>query len=479
LNYTICKTIFAQVSTAKNHQMLKNIGVILAGGSGVRFGSQKPKQFIRVAGKRIIEHTIEAFQNSQLIDEIAIVTHPGYIEEVEEIVNFNNFSKVKKILKGGQTRNDSSLSAINAYYSPNDKETLNLIFHDAVRPFVSERILNDIIQALKEYEAIDVAIPSTDTIIEVENHIIHSIPDRSRLMNGQTPQAFRLSTIKKAYELAMQDPHFKATDDCGVILKYLPEVPIYVVNGHETNIKITHSLDLFISDKVFQLRHKELFDLQDMSLMNGKTMVVFGGNDGIGAASANLAEANGAKVFCFSRSLNDVDIRDVEKVRNALKMVHQKTGRIDYVINSAAVLNKQPLSQTDYDTIFDGLDINLKGAIIVAKESYQYLKESQGHLLHYTSSSYTRGRAFYSVYSSTKSAIVNFTQALAEEWQNVNIRVNCINPERTKTPMRVKNFGNEPDNTLLKVEDVAKASINTLLQKFTGQLIYVKNLEGE
>jgi 2-C-methyl-D-erythritol 4-phosphate cytidylyltransferase len=458
---------------------MRTIGVILAGGSGVRFGSNKPKQFIRVAGKRIIEHTIEAFQNSLYIDEVAIVTHAGYVDEVEEIVNQNKFSKVKKILLGGSTRSDSSLSAINAYWQEPDKDEVALVFHDAVRPFVSERILGDIHKALNHYAAIDVAIPSTDTIIEVEDDKIVSIPDRSRLMNGQTPQAFHLEVIKEAYDVALNDPEFKATDDCGVVRKYLPHVPVFVVKGHETNIKITHGLDLFISDKVFQLRHKELFDNQDFSKMKDKVLVIFGGNDGIGGATAQLAGTHGAQVFCFSRSLNGVDIRDVEAVRSSLRQVYEQCGRIDYVVNSAAVLNKEPLAHADYQTIFDGLDINLKGAIIVAKESFPYLGESKGHLLNYTSSSYTRGRAFYSVYSSTKSAIVNLTQALAEEWQGSGIRVNCINPERTRTPMRVKNFGIEPEGSLLKVEEVAHASVNTLLHEFTGQLIYVKNLKSE
>lgn len=458
---------------------MKLVGVILAGGSGVRFGSGKPKQFIRVAGKRIIEHTIEAFQGSAYIDEIAIVCHPGYVDEVEEIVNINGFSKVRKILVGGNSRSDSSLSAINAYCDEARTRNVKLVFHDAVRPFVSERILGDIAGALGKFDAIDVAIPSTDTIIEVENDVITNIPDRSRLMNGQTPQAFDYDVIKKAYELALQDPLFKATDDCGVVRKYLPEVLVYVVKGHETNLKITHGLDLFLSDKVFQLRHKELFEDQDFEKLKNRVLIVFGGNDGIGAATASMAQQYGAQVYCFSRSLNGVDIRDVEKVKNALKEVHDRHGRIDYVVNSAAVLNRQPLAQTNYETIFDGLDINLKGAVVVAKESFPYLSESKGHLLFYTSSSYTRGRAFYSIYSSTKSAVVNLSQALAEEWQARGVRVNCINPERTKTGMRVKNFGNEPENTLLKVEDVAKASVNTLLQNFTGQLIYVKNTHPE
>lgn len=110
----------------------------------------------------------------------------------------------------------------------------------------------------------------------------------------------------------------------------------------------------------------------------------------------------------------------------------------------------------------------------MALESLEYLKRSQGQLLFFTSSSYTRGRAFYSIYSSAKAAVVNFVQAVAQEWDAWGIRVNCINPERTKTPMRVQNFGNEPADTLLSPEKVAEASLQTLVSDFTGQVIDVK-----
>ena len=110
----------------------------------------------------------------------------------------------------------------------------------------------------------------------------------------------------------------------------------------------------------------------------------------------------------------------------------------------------------------------------VAIAAYPYLKESKGQLLLYTSSSYTRGRAFYSIYSSTKAAVVNFMQAIAQEWDQDEIRVNVINPERTKTPMRVKNFGIEPDNTLLSAIEVAETSLRTLISDFTGQVVDVK-----
>ena len=110
----------------------------------------------------------------------------------------------------------------------------------------------------------------------------------------------------------------------------------------------------------------------------------------------------------------------------------------------------------------------------MAMSAYPHLKKSNGKLLFFTSSSYTRGRAFYSLYSSTKAAVVNFVQAIAEEWEGDGISVNCINPERTNTPMRVSNFGVEEPSTLLSAENVAKAALGTLLSDITGQVVDVK-----
>ena len=154
--------------------------------------------------------------------------------------------------------------------------------------------------------------------------------------------------------------------------------------------------------------------------------------------------------------------------------VYEKTQQIDYVVNCAAILARQPLIHMDEELITEMIRTNYDGLVNIAVESYNYLKESKGHLLLYTSSSYTRGRAFYSIYSSTNAAVVNFMQALASEWDSSNIRINVMNPERTKTPLRIKNFGNEADNTLLTTDVVAQASLKTLLSDFTGQVIDVK-----
>ena len=165
---------------------------------------------------------------------------------------------------------------------------------------------------------------------------------------------------------------------------------------------------------------------------------------------------------------------NVEQVREALASVARDCGNIDYVVNTAGILIKQPLYAMSYEKVWQSLDVNYKGVVIVAKESYEYLRRSKGSLLFFTSSSYTRGRMMYSIYSSTKAAIVNICQALAEEWFAQGIRVNCINPERTKTPMREQAFGIEPEGTLLDPRFVAIASVNTLTGKYNGEVIDVK-----
>lgn len=456
--------------------MIRNIAIVLAGGVGSRLGLSTPKQFFKVAGKMVIEHTIDTFEHNTHIDEITIVSNPAYVSDVENIVLRNGWKKVKKILKGGKERYDSSLSAIHAYEGGDE---VNLIFHDAVRPLVSQRIIDDVCASLETYEAIDVTVPAVDTIIEAENDHIVSIPDRSRLQRGQTPQAFRLSVISEAYKRAFTDPNFKVTDDCGVVVKYMPEVPVHLVKGEESNMKLTYKEDTFLLDKLFQLRGSKAPEAIDKSQLKGHVAVVFGGSYGIGKDIATELKEFGTHVHSFSRSLTGTDVGNKKDVAQALKKVYDKEGHIDYVINTAGVLNKEPLFTMDYAIIQAAVQTNYMGTVNVAIESYNYLKETKGQLIFFTSSSYTRGRAFYSIYSSTKAAIVNFVQAVAQEWETVGIRVNCINPERTKTPMRIKNFGIEPDDTLLKSEVVADTTVRCLLADYTGQVIDVKRQQAQ
>ncbi|MBR4793601.1 MAG: bifunctional cytidylyltransferase/SDR family oxidoreductase [Bacteroidaceae bacterium] len=453
--------------------MGRNIAVILAGGIGSRSGLGLPKQFFKVAGKTVIEHTVNMFDNHSLIDEIAIVTHPLYNRDIEDMVIRNKWKKVKRILAGGTERYESSLAAINAY---GDEPDCSLIFHDAVRPLISNGIINDIITALETYNAIDVAVPATDTIIQVDEkgETIEQIPDRRYLRRGQTPQAFRQKVIKKAYDIALKDPNFTSSDDCGTVVKYLPQEKVYVVKGEESNMKLTYKEDSYLLDKLFQLRSTTVSGEVDFSTLKGKVLVVFGGNSGIGAEVVAKAIQYGANAYPFSRSTTGTDIADRKAVSDCLKKVFDKDGHIDYVVNSAAILVREPLVTMNPDVLNTMIRTNYDGMVNIAVESFQYLKKSHGQLLLYTSSSYTRGRALYSIYSSTKAAVVNFMQAISQEWESDGIRVNVMNPERTKTPMRVRNFGNEPEGTLLDAASVAEASLKTLLSDLTGQVFDVR-----
>lgn len=244
---------------------MTNIAVILAGGTGSRVGGGLPKQLLPLAdGRSILEHSVEAFEQAACIDEIGIVMHPDYIACVEEMLLRNGWQKVSFIIAGGKERWESSVNAIREIERRiQDKEQrmvgtilqptynnpiTNILLHDAARPFVSARIIEDVCKALETHEAVTVAIPATDTMYSVSatatGKIVQTIPPRATLMCAQTPQAFRLETIAAAYRRALQDPHLQATDDCGIVHHYLPAVPIHIVPGFPSNRKITYKEDL-------------------------------------------------------------------------------------------------------------------------------------------------------------------------------------------------------------------------------------------
>jgi len=453
----------------------RNVAVVLAGGVGTRVGLTIPKQLIKIAGHTILEHTIALLDAHPMVDEVIVMMARGHLDAVHEIVRTGGYTKVGHVLEGAETRNGTTQRALEQI---GDDET-RVLFHDAVRPLVSPRIVTDCFEALERYDAVDVAIPSADTIIEVgETNVISAIPPRAQLRRGQTPQAFRAGTLRAAYALADQDADFTATDDCSVVLRYTPDVPIWVVAGEERNMKVTEPIDVYIADKLFQLTTNNLPAERDeagyRSALEGSTLVVFGGSYGIGADVADLARRHGARVFSFSRSSTGTHVERRSDIRAAAEQVLAETDRVDFVVNTAGVLPKAPLAETSEETIWAATEINYVAPILIAQEFYPHLARSHGSLLFYTSSSYTRGRGGYSLYSSAKAGVVNLTQALADEWAPDGVRVNCINPERTGTPMRTRAFGEEPPGSLLESTEVARRSIDVMISGETGLIVDVR-----
>ena len=223
---------------------MKNIAVVLAGGSGKRMGEETPKQFLPVLGKPIIQYSMEAFQNHPLIDEMVVVLPDEYVGNLNQFVDIDMFPKLEAQLGGGSERYLSTLAALRYYTSENDA---NILFHDAARPLVTQEIISNVLYALNQFEAVCVAIPTTDTVIETtENGFIHHYPKRQQMVNAQTPQAFNIKVIKQAFNMAMQDTGFFTTDDCSIVHKYLPHIPIKIVPGSIKNFKITNPTDLQI-----------------------------------------------------------------------------------------------------------------------------------------------------------------------------------------------------------------------------------------
>jgi 2-C-methyl-D-erythritol 4-phosphate cytidylyltransferase len=456
----------------------KNVAVLLAGGAGIRVGLDVPKQLIKVAGHPIMEHTLGILDRHEDVDEIIVMMIPGHLDAVRAMVKAGGYRKVTRILEGAETRNDTTRRALESL----GEEDCKVLMHDAVRPLLSPRIITDCFRALDTYDAVDVAIPSADTIIEVgEDNTIRNIPPRANLRRGQTPQAFTASVIKDAYARADTDPNFEATDDCTVVLRYRPDVPIWVVLGDERNMKVTEPIDLYLADKLFQLTGNDLPPARSeeayREALAGKTMVVFGGSYGIGADIAELGRSYGANVMTFSRSSTQTHVQRREDVAEAARLAAEKFGSVDFVVNTAGVLPRGSLVDASDETIYSATEINYIAPVLIAQEFYPLLCKSQGSLLLFTSSSYTRGRSGYSLYSSAKAATVNLTQALADEWATDKIRVNCVNPERTGTPMRTKAFGQEPADSLLESSAVARASLDTLLSSGTGHVIDLRRAD--
>lgn len=456
----------------------RNVAVLLAGGVGARVGLDIPKQLIKIAGRTILEHTLAALDAHPMVEEIIVMMAPGHLDAVHAIVRDGGYTKVVDVLEGADTRNGTTLRALDRL----GEGECNVLLHDAVRPLVTPRIITECFEALETHAAVDVAIPSADTIIEVSpDDTIRDIPPRAALRRGQTPQAFRASVIRAAYAKAGEDPDFVATDDCTVVLRYLPEVPIYVVHGDERNMKVTEPIDVYLADKLFQLAGSDLpespSEADYRAALDGRTMVVFGGSYGIGSDIATLAEGYGARVLTFSRSSTRTDVGKRADIVAAVAKVVEETGRVDYVVNTAGVLPRGELSETTEETIYAATEINYLGPVFLAQEFYPHLARTKGSMLLFTSSSYTRGRAGYSLYSSAKAATVNLTQALADEWSASGVRINCVNPERTATPMRTKAFGEEPEDSLLDSMSVARASLDILVSGQTGHIVDVRKTD--
>jgi len=223
-----------------------NVAILMAAGKGTRVGGDVPKQFVQVGDKMLMEYALQTFQNHPRIDEIVVVLPADYVE-MEEMLNylFNFYPKVVQVLAGGNERFESSWAAIQWYV---ERREDNLLLHDAARPGVTARIIDDLLDALEQGQAAVTALPATDTILKVnENGQLQETLNRSELYYAQTPQAFRAGLLFDSFvDLCEQEGDFLPTDESGVVAHFRPEVPIQIVMGDPKNFKVTFADDFQI-----------------------------------------------------------------------------------------------------------------------------------------------------------------------------------------------------------------------------------------
>jgi 2-C-methyl-D-erythritol 4-phosphate cytidylyltransferase len=257
---------------------MRMVAVVLGGGVGQRLGAGMPKQLLTLGGQTLIERCVAAFEAAPGVDEILVVMARGYTGQVRELLA--GYQKVTAVIEGGATRPESTRAALAAIAAGSaswaggaggaswaggaggaswaggaggaswagGEADCGVLLHDAARPLVDQKIIADCVAALETHEAAGVAVPASDTMVITENGVMHSVPPRERLFRCQTPQCFRLPVIARAHELAAADPQFAPTDDCGVVLRYLPGTAVHIVPGSERNMKVTYPHDLAVAE---------------------------------------------------------------------------------------------------------------------------------------------------------------------------------------------------------------------------------------
>lgn len=230
--------------------MNKITAILLAAGKSERFGYDIPKPFLLLDKKSIFRYSLEILLKSPQIDDLIFIVPKNYLDSFEGLKQ--EFSKPIQVIEGGLTRFESVRNAINHLANSTEK----VIIHDAARPFLSSKLINNCLDSLLDNNAVSTAIPSTDTLVSIDNDTKALVfPDRSKIYRIQTPQAFDLSLLKNAIAMTVSEKNFSFTDETSLIHHY-KLAKIKLIDGSEENIKITHPLDLIIAEQILKKQNQ-------------------------------------------------------------------------------------------------------------------------------------------------------------------------------------------------------------------------------
>jgi 2-C-methyl-D-erythritol 4-phosphate cytidylyltransferase len=223
-----------------------NIAIIPAAGVGARMQSDRAKQMLEIGGAPLLIHTLKRFEACDAVDHIILVLQPDLTDGVLGLISRFAIKKVSRVVAGGAERQDSVYRGLQVL---DEGDTGVVAIHDAVRPFVRPGEIKQVIERAASAGAAIMALAATDTIKQVKAGRIQRTLDRRRICHAQTPQAFKFSIIREAYDKAYQDG-FIGTDDSQLVERL--GRPVSVVEGSPINIKITRPLDLCLAEAILR-----------------------------------------------------------------------------------------------------------------------------------------------------------------------------------------------------------------------------------
>ena len=227
---------------------------ILAGGSGMRMGGSLPKQFLSVGDIPIIVRSIQAFIDSGSVDRIFVAVSEDYYDYTSELIGKYIGKKNITVVVGGKNRNGTLLNVLREIGNIAGDDVI--LTHDAVRPFIDKRIIDENIKAAIEYGACNTVVPAVDTILRSsDGKFIESVPVRSEIFHAQTPQSFNALKLLELYEKLNDDEMEKFTDSCSVFLAAGERV--FLVAGDRNNIKLTYPEDMERAENIIKCKEEE------------------------------------------------------------------------------------------------------------------------------------------------------------------------------------------------------------------------------
>lgn len=224
---------------------------VLAGGSGLRMGGNMPKQFLSVGDKPIIIRSIEAFLSSGSIDQVFVAVSSDFLDYTRELIAEYIGENDISVVVGGKNRNETLLNVLRSIGEINDDDVI--LTHDAVRPFIDKRIIDENISAARKYGACNTVVPAVDTILRSsDGKFIESVPVRSEIFHAQTPQSFSVKKLLSLYENLSEDEMETFTDSCSVFLAAGERV--FLVTGDRNNIKLTYPEDMERAENIIKCK---------------------------------------------------------------------------------------------------------------------------------------------------------------------------------------------------------------------------------